>query len=60
MMTVLEEYTTREQRSVMYLLCLRCILPKNRVLVCFLWAKALNAMYIHREISPVYGEKCLS
>jgi hypothetical protein len=25
-----------------------------------LWAKGLNAKDIHREMFPVYGEKCLS
>jgi hypothetical protein len=43
MATVLEEYTTEEQRSV----------------VCFLWAKGLNAKDIHKEMFPVYGGKCL-
>jgi hypothetical protein len=44
MATLLEDYTTKEQRSV----------------VCFLWAKGLNAKDIHKEIFPVYGGKCLS
>jgi transposase len=44
MVTLLEVYTTEEQRSV----------------VCFLWAKGLNAKYIHKEMFPVYGGKCLS
>jgi hypothetical protein len=44
METVLEEYTTEEQRSV----------------VRFLWAKGLNAKDIRKEMFPVYGEKCLS
>jgi hypothetical protein len=26
----------------------------------FLWAKGLNAKGIHKEMFPVYGEKCLS
>jgi hypothetical protein len=26
----------------------------------FLWAKGLSAKDIHKEIVPVYGEKCLS
>jgi hypothetical protein len=26
----------------------------------FLWAKGLSAKYIHKEIFPVYGAKCLS
>jgi transposase len=42
--TVLEEYKTEEQRSVVRLL----------------WAKGLNAKNIHKKISPVYGGKCLS
>jgi hypothetical protein len=44
MVTVLEEYTTEMQRSV----------------VRFLWAKGLNAEDIHKEMFPVYGGKCLS
>jgi hypothetical protein len=44
MVTVLEEYTTEEQNSV----------------VRFLWAKGLNAKDIHKEMFPVYGGKCLS
>jgi hypothetical protein len=44
MATVLEEYTTEEQRSV----------------VRFLWAKGLNAKDIHKEIFHLYGEMCLS
>jgi hypothetical protein len=39
------------------------VLPKSNVLFCFfLWAKGLNAnySYIHKEIFPVYGGKCLS
>jgi hypothetical protein len=44
MATVLEENTTREQRSV----------------VRFLWAKGLTAKDIHREIFPVYVEECSS
>jgi hypothetical protein len=42
--TVLEGYTTEEQRSV----------------VLFLWAKGLNAKDIHKEMFPLYGGKCLS
>jgi hypothetical protein len=42
--TVLEECNAEEQRS----------------LVRFLWAKGLNAKDIHKEIFPVYVEKCLS
>jgi hypothetical protein len=42
--TVLEDRTTEEQCSV------------SR----FLRAKGLNAKDIHKEMFPVYGEKCLS
>jgi hypothetical protein len=44
MTTLLGEYTTEEQRSV----------------VRFLWAKGLYAKDIHKEIFPVYGGKRLS
>jgi hypothetical protein len=44
MMTVLDEYTAEEQRSVLR----------------FLWAKGLNAKDIHKEMFPVYAVKCLS
>jgi hypothetical protein len=44
MATVLEGYTSEEQRSV----------------VRFLWAKGLNAKDIHKEMFSVYGGKCLS
>jgi transposase len=43
MATVLEECSTEEQRAV----------------VQFLWAKGLPAKDIHKEMFPVYGEKCL-
>jgi hypothetical protein len=43
MATVLEKCTTEEQRSV----------------VRFLWVNELNAKDIHKEMFPVYGEKCL-
>jgi hypothetical protein len=43
MVTVLEEYTTEEQRSV----------------VRFSWAIALNTKDIHKEIFPIYDGKCL-
>jgi hypothetical protein len=38
------------------------VLLKSNVLVVlfFLWAKALSAMGIHKEMFPVYGMKCLS
>jgi hypothetical protein len=41
---VLEECSTKEQRSVLV----------------FLWAKGLSAKNIHKEMFPVYGGKCLS
>jgi hypothetical protein len=44
MVTVLEECTTIEQRSVVH----------------FMRAKGLNAKDIHKEKFPVYGGKCLS
>jgi hypothetical protein len=44
MATVLEEYNTEEQRSV----------------VRFLWAGGLNAKNINKEMLPVCGGKCLS
>jgi hypothetical protein len=44
MATVLEEYITKEQRSVVRLL----------------WEKGLNAKNIDKEIFPIYGGKCLS
>jgi hypothetical protein len=43
METVLDEYITEEQRSV----------------VCFFMEKELYANDIHKEIFPVYGGKCL-
>jgi hypothetical protein len=43
MATVLEECATEEQRY----------------LVRFLWAKGLNAKNIHKEMFPVYSDKCL-
>jgi hypothetical protein len=42
--TVLEEYTTKEQRSV----------------VRFLWTKELNTKDIRREMFPVYCGNCVS
>jgi hypothetical protein len=44
MMTMLKECTTKEQCSV----------------VCFLWAKGLDAKDIHKQMFLVYGGKCLS
>jgi hypothetical protein len=44
MATVLEEYNTEEQRSV----------------VRFLWTKELNATDIHKQTFPVCGGKCFS
>jgi hypothetical protein len=43
MASVLEVYTTEEQSSV----------------VRFLWAKGLNTKDIHKEMFPVYGQKCI-
>jgi hypothetical protein len=45
MATVLDEYTTKEQRSVVFF---------------FVWVKILNAKDIEKEMFPVYGGKCLS
>jgi hypothetical protein len=42
--TVLEEYNTEEERSV----------------VRFLWRKGPNAKDIHKQMFHVYGGKCLS
>jgi hypothetical protein len=42
MATLLEDYTTEEQRPLMR----------------FLWAKGLNAKDTNKEIFPVYGGKC--
>jgi hypothetical protein len=44
MVTVLGEYTTEEQRSV----------------VRFLWSKGCNAKDVHKEMFTNYGGKCLS
>jgi hypothetical protein len=44
MTTMLEEYTTEEQRSF----------------VRFLWAKGLSVKNIHKEMFLVYGGICLS
>jgi transposase-like protein len=44
MVTMPEEYTTENQRSVVH----------------FLWAKGLNAKDINKEMFPAYGGKCLS
>jgi hypothetical protein len=46
MVTVLEEYTTEEQRSA--------------VVFFFLWAKGLSVKDIHKEMFPVYDGKCFS
>jgi hypothetical protein len=43
MATMLEEFATKEQRSVVY----------------FLWVKGLDAKDIHKEMFAVYGGKCL-
>jgi hypothetical protein len=44
MATMLEEYTTEDQSSV----------------VQYLWAKGLNAKDIHKEVFIICGGKCLS
>jgi hypothetical protein len=44
MTTLLEEYTTEDQRSI----------------ECFLWAKQFNAKDIHMEMFPLYEGKYLS
>jgi hypothetical protein len=44
MATMFEDFTTEEPRST----------------VRSLWAKGLNAKDIHKEMFPLYGEKCLS
>jgi hypothetical protein len=44
MVTILEECTTEQQRSVLL----------------FLWAKEINAKDIRKEMFSVYGGKCLS
>jgi hypothetical protein len=36
------------------------LLPKSRILLCFLWERGLSARDIHEEKFPVYGGKCLS
>jgi hypothetical protein len=43
MVTIFEECTTEEQHSVLH----------------FLWARGLNEKDIHKEMFPVYGEKCM-
>jgi hypothetical protein len=45
MATVLEEYTTKEHRSV---------------LLCDFVGKGLNTKDIYKKVFPVYGRKCLS
>jgi hypothetical protein len=40
-------------------MCLRSLLLKSNVLLCFLWAKGLNANDIHKEMIPGYGRKCM-
>jgi hypothetical protein len=35
--------------------CLRSVLPK----ISILWARGLDAKYIHKEMFPVYSGKCL-
>jgi hypothetical protein len=45
MATVLEECTTKEQRSVVHF---------------FLWTKWLKAKDIHKKMFPAYSKKCMS
>jgi hypothetical protein len=45
MATVLQEYTSEEQGSVVFF---------------FLWEKGLKAKDIHKETFPVYGGQCFS
>jgi hypothetical protein len=39
---------------------LECTTEEQRFVVHFLWAKGLDSKYIHKEMFPVYGGKCLS
>jgi hypothetical protein len=39
---------------------LECPTEEQRTVCIFLWAKELNAIYIHNKIFPVYGGKFLS
>jgi hypothetical protein len=38
----------------------KCVIEEQRSVVRVLWAKEINAKYIHKEIFPVYSGKCLS
>ena len=37
-----------------------CTTIEQRGVVCFLWAKNMEAKDIHKEMMPMYGEHCLS
>jgi hypothetical protein len=37
-----------------------CTTEEQRYVVPYLWAQGLTAKYIHNEMFPVYGGKCLS
>jgi hypothetical protein len=37
-----------------------CTIGEQHSIVCFLWAKGLNAKNIHKKICPVYDLKCMS
>jgi hypothetical protein len=36
-----------------------CTTKKQRYIARFMWAKVFNEKYIHKEMFPVYGGKCL-
>jgi ribosomal protein L31 len=50
MVSVLERATGHEE----------CATEEHSSVVRSFWGKGLNAMDIHKEIFPVYAEKCLS
>jgi hypothetical protein len=37
-----------------------CIKKEQRSVMCFLWAKGLDAKDSHKEMFPAHGGKCLS
>jgi hypothetical protein len=37
-----------------------CAIEEQRYVLRFLWAEGLSAKYIHKEMFPFYGGKCLS
>ncbi|GBN48368.1 hypothetical protein AVEN_150670-1 [Araneus ventricosus] len=37
-----------------------CTVEEQRAVALFFWVKGLESKNIHKEMSPVYGEKCLS